>query len=48
MEDDTACVVGTKTLVDYDGVSVSHVAQASAALLKKIVFICQVIYTHIL
>lgn len=41
IEDDAACVVGTKTLVDYQGVSVSHIAQTSAGLLKKIVFICQ-------
>lgn len=48
MEDDSAAVVGTKTVVDYKGVSMSHVAQASPALMKKMVYVCQVNSHYIL
>lgn len=41
MEDDAATVIGTKILVDYQGVTMTHFAQASPSLLKKMVAVCQ-------
>ncbi|CAG9784536.1 unnamed protein product [Diatraea saccharalis] len=41
MEDDTATVLGTKILVDYEGVSMSHLIQANPSLLKKMTAVAQ-------
>ncbi|XP_059059453.1 uncharacterized protein LOC131852744 [Achroia grisella] len=41
MEDDAATVIGTKIMVDYEGVTMTHFAQASPSLLKKMVAVCQ-------
>ncbi|XP_068620794.1 uncharacterized protein [Battus philenor] len=41
VEDDTATVLGTKIVVDYDGVTLNHLMQANPNLLKKIVAVSQ-------
>lgn len=41
IEDDVASVLGTKIMVDYKGVTLSHFVQATPSVLKKIVAVCQ-------
>lgn len=52
VEDDVACVMGTKIVTDYEGVTMSHFVQATPSMLKKMVAVSQVrilgfINTHI-
>ncbi|GBP41119.1 Alpha-tocopherol transfer protein-like [Eumeta japonica] len=42
IEDDTAQVIGVKTVVDTKGTAVAHLSQLTPALLKKIVVVTQV------
>lgn len=42
VEDDVACVLGTKIVTDYEGVTMSHFVQATPSLLKKMVAVSQV------
>ncbi|XP_061707839.1 uncharacterized protein LOC133518224 [Cydia pomonella] len=41
VESDAATVMGTKIVVDYQGVTMAHLAQANPTLLKKIVAVSQ-------
>ncbi|XP_072936587.1 uncharacterized protein [Epargyreus clarus] len=41
VEDDIASVVGTKIMVDYRGVTLSHLTQVSPGLMKKLVAVSQ-------
>ncbi|KAG6446334.1 alpha-tocopherol transfer protein-like [Manduca sexta] len=41
IEDDVASVLGTKIMVDYQGVTMNHFVQATPGLLKKMVSVCQ-------
>lgn len=42
VESDTATVLGTKIVVDYQGVTMAHVAQANPTLFKKLIAVSQV------
>ncbi|XP_045539306.1 alpha-tocopherol transfer protein-like [Papilio machaon] len=41
MEDDSATVIGTKIVVDYEGTTLNHLVQANVTLLRKIVAVSQ-------
>ncbi|CAG4968289.1 unnamed protein product [Colias eurytheme] len=41
IEDDTASIVGTKIIVDYDGNNTSHLALVNPSLLRKLVAVSQ-------
>ncbi|KAL4715172.1 hypothetical protein ACJJTC_012219 [Scirpophaga incertulas] len=41
VEDDIASIIGTKIVIDYEGVTMAHVMQANPSLLKKMVAVTQ-------
>ncbi|KAJ2953519.1 hypothetical protein O0L34_g1122 [Tuta absoluta] len=41
VEDDTACVLGTKIITDYQGVTFGHITQANPTLIRKMIVITQ-------
>ncbi|CAG9099763.1 unnamed protein product [Plutella xylostella] len=41
LEDDTATVIGTKILVDYQGLSMAHIANMTPGQIKKMIVIAQ-------
>ncbi|KAJ8726242.1 hypothetical protein PYW07_000940 [Mythimna separata] len=41
VEDDVACVMGTKIVTDYEAVTMSHLVQATPSMLKKMVAVSQ-------
>ncbi|CAD0196271.1 unnamed protein product [Chrysodeixis includens] len=41
MEDDVACVLGTKIVTDYSEVTMAHFMQGTPSMLKKMVAVCQ-------
>ncbi|CAH0404714.1 unnamed protein product [Chilo suppressalis] len=41
MEDDTSTILGTKVLVDYEGVTMTHLTQANPSLLRKMILVGQ-------